>query len=347
MLKMKRAFIIALSSFTLVACSSDKEIKKESDKEAATPVVKEETGVETEEMYQSPLTGVGEEKESTARPVAVMVNNHPKARPQSGLSKADIVYEVLAEGDITRFLAIFQSRMPEEVGPVRSARDYYIELAKGYDSLYVAHGYSPEAKEMLTNGYIDDLNGIQYDGTLFKRASFRKAPHNSYITYEHIKEGADKNGFEMNRPPEALHFSDKETINGEAANSVMISYNHNPLFNVVYEYNEKEGRYERYSDGEQTIDYDSKDPVLIENLFIVEASHKIVDDAGRRDIDFESGGNAYLIQDGKLRTVQWKNVNGRILPYDNEKPVSLRKGSTWINVIPSSPGLTGSVSYQE
>ncbi|PFA68470.1 lipoprotein YerB [Bacillus sp. AFS015802] len=344
---LKRALIIALSSFTLVACSSDKEIKKESDKEAATPVVKEETGVETEEMNQSPLTGMAEKKESTARSVAVMVNNHPKARPQSGLSKADIVYEVLAEGDITRFLAIFQSRMPKEIGPVRSARDYYIKLAKGYDSLYVAHGYSPEAKEMLTNGFIDDLNGIQYDGTLFKRASFRKAPHNSYITYEHIKEGADKNGFDMNRPPQALNFSDKGTIKGETAKSVMISYNQNPLFNVVYDFNEKEGRYERFSNGEQTIDYDSEDPVLVENLLIAEASHKIVDDKGRRDIDLESGGNAYLIQEGKLRKLQWKNVDGRILPYENNQPVSLRKGSTWINVIPSSPGLTGSVSYQE
>jgi hypothetical protein len=344
---LKRALIIALSSFTLVACSSDKEIKKESDKEAATPVVKEETGGETERMYPSPLTGVEEEEESTARSVAVMVNNHPKARPQSGLSKADIVYELLAEGDITRFLAIFQSQMPKEVGPVRSARDYFIELAKGYDSLYVAHGYSPEAKEMLQNGFIDNLNGIQYDGTLFKRASFRKAPHNSYISAEHIREGAEKNGFDMSRPPEALNFSDKGTINGEAAQSVMISYNQNPLFNVIFDFNEKEGRYERYSNGEQTVDYDSKDPVLVENLLIVEASHKIVDDAGRRDIDLESGGNAYLIQEGKLREVQWKNVNGRILPYENDQPVSLRKGSTWINVIPSSPGLTGSVSYQE
>jgi Protein of unknown function (DUF3048) N-terminal domain/Protein of unknown function (DUF3048) C-terminal domain len=344
---LKRALIIALSSFTLVACSSDKEIKKESDKEAATPVVKEETGVETEEMNQYPLTGMAEKEESMNRAVAVMVNNHPKARPQSGLSKADIVYEVLAEGDITRFLAIFQSQMPKEIGPVRSARDYYIQLAKGYDSLYVAHGYSPEAKDMLQDGFIDNLNGIQYDGTLFKRASFRKAPHNSYISSDHIREGAEKNGFDMNRPPEALNFSDKGKINGEAAQSVMISYNQNPLFNVVFDFNEKEGRYERYSNGEQSIDYDSKDPVLVENLLIVEASHKIVDDAGRRDIDLESGGNAYLIQDGKLKDVQWKNVNGRILPYENDQPVSLRKGSTWINVIPSSPGLTGSVSYQE
>lgn len=345
---LKRALIIALSSFTLVACSSDKEIKKESDKEeAATPVVTEETGVETEEKNQSPLTGEVQEKEFTARAVAVMVNNHPKARPQSGLSKADIVYEVLAEGDVTRFLAIYQSQKPEEIGPVRSARDYYVELAKGYDSLYVAHGYSPDAQEMLTSGFIDNLNGMKYDGTLFKRASFRKAPHNSYISFEHIQEGAEQNDFDMERPPEALNFSDKGPVSGEASQSVMISYNNNPLFNVVYDFNEEEGKYERYSNGEQTIDYDSKDPVLVENLFIVEASHKIVDDAGRRNIDFESGGNAYLIQEGKLREVQWRNVDGRILPFENNEPVSLRKGSTWINIIPSSEGLAGAVSYQE
>ncbi len=92
-----------------------------------------------------------------ARAVAVMINNHPKARPQSGLNKADIVYEILAEGDITRFLAVFQSEKPANIGPIRSARDYYIELAKGFNALYIAHGYSPEAKKMLEQGYVDNL----------------------------------------------------------------------------------------------------------------------------------------------------------------------------------------------
>ena len=92
---------------------------------------------------------MGSSTEIEGRAVAVMINNHPAARPQSGLHKADIVYELLAEGDVTRFLAIFQSEQPDNIGPVRSARSYYIELAKGYDSLYIAHGNSPDAKKML------------------------------------------------------------------------------------------------------------------------------------------------------------------------------------------------------
>ena len=129
-----------------------------------------------EVFYQFPLTGIKTEIEPEGRVVAATINNHPAARPQSGLSKADIVYEVLAEGNTTRFLALFQSEQPENIGPIRSARDYFIELAQGYNSLYVAHGYSPEAKEMLLAGEIDQLNGMQHDGTLFKRATTSKSP---------------------------------------------------------------------------------------------------------------------------------------------------------------------------
>ncbi|OIU70220.1 DUF3048 domain-containing protein [Rossellomorea aquimaris] len=343
---LKKPLIILLSALTLAACSSDKEAGKKPAKEETAPVANE--NVENVMKFQSPLTGEEMKEESTDRAVAVMVNNHPKARPQSGLSKADIVYELLAEGDVTRFLAIFQSRQPDRIGPVRSARDYYIDLAKGYDSLYLAHGYSPDAKAMLVSGEIDHLNGIRYDGTLFKRAEFRKAPHNSYISFENIKKGAKENGFSMKTPPEPLRFASKDaSVDGEDAESIMISYFNNPLFDVVYEYKEDEGKYERYSNGEQTVDYETEDPVLLENILIAEAPHKIIDSAGRRDIDLESGGNAYLLQDGKLREVKWENTDGRILPYEDGKQVPLRKGATWINIIPDSPGLSGSVSYQQ
>ena len=85
------------------------------------------------------------EEENTHRPVLATINNHPLARPQSGISDADIIYEIAAEGNMTRLLALFQSELPEEIGPVRSARDYFVHIAKGLDAFYVAHGYSPDA----------------------------------------------------------------------------------------------------------------------------------------------------------------------------------------------------------
>ena len=177
--------LLASLMLMLAGCQSNNEknvdSSQEQSKETTEAAIEEEEQVATEvsePMEQAPLTGEMVEEKVNARPVAVMVNNDIKARPQSGLHKADIVYEVLAEGDITRLLAIFHSEMPETVGPVRSSRAYFVDLAKGYDPLYVFHGWSPGAKEKIQAGEVDGINGLTYDGTLFKRASFRKAPHN-------------------------------------------------------------------------------------------------------------------------------------------------------------------------
>ncbi|WHY34553.1 DUF3048 domain-containing protein [Cytobacillus firmus] len=347
---LKRWIAVSAAAMLLVSgCSKEKAeepAKQESEKaEEATKGVSSEK----ELPFQYPLTGSGSETEVNGRAVAVMINNHPKARPQSGLNQADVVYEMLAEGDVTRFLAIFQSERPEMIGPVRSSRDYYIELAKGYDSLYIAHGYSPEAKELLDQGYVDNLNGMQYDGTLFKRESFRQAPHNSYISFDNVLKGAKEKNYAMEDEPKSLEFLSKEevkAIQGEKADSAMISYLDNELFNVIYEYDAGLEKYKRYSNGELTADYKSREPVLLDNIFIAEADHQVVDSAGRRDINLTTGGKGYLLQKGKVTELQWENIDGRILPVLNGQQAGLVPGKTWINIVPSNPGLEQTVSFE-
>ena len=347
--------ISAIVFLLLAGCSSKEEVIVQEDvteKEEVSDheVIEEPEPQEEEFPYQFPLTGMGSDDEVDGRAVAVMMNNHLKARPQSGLYKADIVYELLAEGNVTRFLAIFQSEQPDMIGPVRSARDYYIELAKGYDSLYIAHGFSPDAKAMLDTGYIDNLNGIYYDGTLFERASFRKAPHNSYISFDHILKGAQQKGYEMEETPDSLSFLTEDEVNvltGEEANEFSISYSQSDSsFNSTFEYDDTLQKYKRFSNGEQTVDYDTEEPVLVDNIIIVETGHKIIDNDGRRDIDLTTGGKAYLMQKGLKMEVEWRNVEGRILPYLNGEVVELIPGKTWINLIPTNPGLGQAVSFE-
>ena len=106
-------------------------------------------------------------------------------------------------------------------------------------------------RKCLKRGYIDDLNGLYYDGTLFKRASFRKAPHNSYISFDHILKGANQNEYEMEQAPNSLSFltSDQvEELKGEEANHVSISY-YNQIFNSSFEYDETLQKYKRFSNG--------------------------------------------------------------------------------------------------
>jgi hypothetical protein len=280
-----------------------------------------------------PLTGLPAEGAVNHRVIAVMVNNHPKARPQSGLQKADIVYEVLAEGDVTRLLALYQSEFPEKVGPVRSARDYYIKLSNGYHALYICHGWSPEAKAMLEAGAADYLNGLFYDGTLFRRASFRKAPHNSYITFANIEKGAIQNGYALQDDVKPLPFR-HDAATGEKAETITITYSHHSYAQVQYKYVPNQKSYYRYSAGEQTVDYDTHDPIVMQNIMVIAAKHQVIDAAGRRSIDLDSGGDGYLFQNGVVQKIQWKNIDGRILPFRNGNPIGFVPGKTWINVVP-------------
>ncbi|MCM3324450.1 DUF3048 domain-containing protein [Cytobacillus kochii] len=307
----------------------------------------EESVDSPEEKTVYPLTGIAQEGNGNQRAIAVMINNHPKARPQSGLTQADIVYELLAEGEVTRFLAIFQSEQPDRVGPVRSAREYYIELAKGFNSLYIAHGNSPEAKKMLADEYVDHLNGLYYDGTLFERVRDRQAPHNSYISFAHIEQGAKEKNYELDGAPAAFaHLTDEEAdkLSGSVAEEIAVSYGKDERFDVTYDYDETTKAYKRSSDGEWTTDYDTGDPVLLSNILIIEAKHTVIDGEGRRDIDLTSGGKGYLIQRGMMSEVNWVNKEGRIYPVIDGKEQPLAPGKTWVNVIPQEPGINQSVT---
>lgn len=339
---MKKFLFIIIAILLLAGCSTKDQVEDEQDDETVMKDTDGSSGV-------FPLTGISTKEENARRAVAVMINNHPQARPQSGLSEADIVYELLAEGDITRLLAVFQSETPEQIGPVRSARDYYIELAKGLDCLYVCHGNSPEAKTMLDKGYIDNLNGLYYDGSLFQRTSDRKAPHNSYTSFDNIEKGAEEKDYDLKGAPEPFAFLTKEEekgLQGEIASKIDVIYGESSS-NVQYEYEKTDEKYTRYSDGEQTVENQTAKPVLLDNIFIIEAAHQVVDNKGRRKIDLKSGGKGYLLQKGKINEVDWVNEDGRIIPVKNEKEVGLVTGKTWVNVIPTSPGLDKSVSFSQ
>ncbi|MED3716191.1 DUF3048 domain-containing protein [Geobacillus thermodenitrificans] len=323
-------FVISCAVLLLGGCTAKSEPKPT---EPAKPSPEQPSESPAEEKQMFPLTGLPTEGDIDQRVVSVMINNHPKARPQSGLHQADIVYEVLAEGDITRFLALYQSELPERVGPVRSAREYYIDLSDGYHALYVCHGWSPEAKARLEQGNTDYLNGLFYDGTLFQRVSFRKALHNSYITFANIEKGAEQNGYVWTDDIDPLLFRDDEP-SGEQVETVRITYSHRAYAQVEYRYAPEQKGYYRYSGGEQTVDYDTHEPVVVQNVMIIAARHQVIDSYGRRDIDFTSGGQGYLLQNGVMQPIEWKNVDGRLLPYRDGVPVGFVPGKTWINIVP-------------
>lgn len=341
-MKNKLLIIVFMLVIFLVGCT------KQEQGNSSGNIVNNETEANSEAekptyKYTYPLTGKGTNEEINRRAIAVMINNHTSARPHSNLQQADMIYELLAEGDITRFLAIYHSKQPDTIGPIRSARDYYIELAKGYNSIYVAHGYSPDAYNLIQKKYIDSMNGMQYDGTLFYRSNDRKAPHNSYTSYDNIIEGSNQKKYDTTTNPPSLSFLTEENIQslqGNNINNVSIQFYNGSPYNSDYIYDNELQKYRRYSNNVQTVDSNTKEELLVDNLFIVETKHEIIDSEGRRQIDLTSGGKAYLFQKGFMQEIEWMNRDGQIIPSLNNKEIGLVQGQTWITFVPTSPGIS-------
>ncbi len=337
-----KLMIIALVLLTAACSQQEQEYDGDTGKKSTT----EQEAAESQSTF--PLTGVATNGSVDARAIAVMINNHTQARPQSGLQDADLIYEVLAEGEVTRFLAVYQSEFPERVGPVRSARDYYIQLAKGLDAIYINHGYSPDAKELLDNGYIDHLNGLFYDGTLFMRDKSRKSPHNSYIAFDNIIEGAEENSYDLEGAPPSFSFlseGELASLSGNEGSIFTVKYG-SSAYDVTYEYSESDQAYKRFTRNEQTVDNDTGEPILLDNIVILEANHEVVDEEGRRDIDLKSGGKGYLMQKGKWNEIEWINRDHLIMLMKDQEEAKLVPGKTWINIIPDQPGFETAVTFQ-
>lgn len=312
----------------LVSCSNG-------DKTTDEPTSETETNEQPTSSTTYPFTGLQATEGADNRAFAVMVNNHREARPQSGLSKADIVFELLAEGDITRFLAIYQSEKPDIVGPVRSAREYYFTLANSYDAVYVYHGAANFVEEMIQSRGIEHISGAKHDNDryLFYRESFRKEPHNSYFHFQHAIEAIDEKGYDTTFDYEPFLFSTEIDDSGEEARQATIKYGSSGA-NVHFTYDETIDAYHRYDNDQQTVELSSEVPIAVNNVFIVETEHRVIDNEGRRFIDLDSGGKAYLLQGGYVQTLEWENRDGRIIPVKDGEVVPFVPGKTWINFIP-------------
>lgn len=331
-MKMKRlAILLCLILILAVSCSKAEEDSKEDSKGG---------GTSTSSTY--PLTGEDASGGSDERIVSVMINNHPDARPQTGLHEADIVFEILAEGSITRFLALYQSELPDFLGPIRSARNYYIDLANDYDSLYVFHGAANFVYDYLDASGTKSINGASYDddGVVFERVTNRQAPHNSYAYLPAVIQEAKSKGYDMETSINELPFSDGLLESEEAAERIELLYPGREMNEtIVYEYDQTNDYYKRYDAGEQTIDFETEEAITMNNVFVIEAPHQVIDEEGRRDIDLKTGGNGYLFRNGFVEEVEWQNKEGMILPFKDGEEVKFSRGNTWINVVPSDPGI--------
>ncbi len=277
------------------------------------------------------------EKESPfgSRPLALMIDNATSARPQSGLDKANVVYEVLAEGGITRFLAVYSTQESDNVGPIRSARPYFITKALEHNAIYVHAGESPDAARFIREERIDDINELVHYQP-FWRTQNRIPPHNLYTSTEQLREEAQKLGYvEMvNREDFQFGTDSDEILSGREVDRIDIRYNAD--YSVSYQYVPETKNYNRFINGEPHIDAETGRHLQAKNIIIQNSERKVLDNEGRLAIDFTGEGSGLVIFNGKSEEITWAkdSVDSQTLYYDQEGDLlAIQPGNVWIQVI--------------
>lgn len=283
-----------------------------------------------------PLTGLPIEKELVSlRPIAVMIDNMASARPQSGLMNADIVYEMPAEGGITRYLAIYHHQSSEKIGPVRSARSYFIDKSMELNAVYVHCGGSPEALKDIPALKVDSLNELKGEKN-FWRAKDRKAPHNLYTSTKLVREVMDAKKIAQKKWSYSLDFSENFLdLGGKKIKGLVIDYKHN--YKAGYDYDEMQKLYYRTVNGVRLKDKETNTEISTVNIIVEKVSAKIVDNVGRLDLANVGKGRGYLITGGQLIEIEWnKKERQSKTVYTDLKgnPIKLNKGNTWVQVVP-------------
>ncbi|ADQ15093.1 DUF3048 domain-containing protein [Halanaerobium hydrogeniformans] len=286
--------------------------------------------------YQSvsPFTGMPVEDEYYNRAIAVSIENSPAARPQSGINEAEIIYEFMLEGGITRFLAIFWPEVPEKIGPIRSARPFIIETAADYDALFLHAGASPDGFQMLNDIELMHLDEI-YQSQYFWRSSKRRAPNNLYTGKSSL--GDYLNNLDEREYPDQFNFITASVIsNFSSAEEITIDYWGG--YNVLYRYNSLENNYYRYiNDFDTPHQVESGEHLTAKNIIVKYVDTYTKDEEGRQNINLNSNGDIKLFRDGTVINGNWeRNSNNQLVYLDNnDNEIEINPGQTWIQLVPN------------
>lgn len=291
-------------------------------------------------IYYSPLTGKIVETEAATKQAvtAIMLENSPDARPQSGLKDAGVVFEAIAEGGITRFLALYQQEKPGLIGPVRSVRMYYVDWLAPFNASVAHIGGSKAALDEVRNGTYRDIDQFFNAGTYW-RASDRWAPHNVYTNFTNLDALNQAKGYTTS---EFVGFERKDDSPVETPNASSVSVTiSGPLYNSSYVYDKTSNSYLRSEANEPHLDRESGqiNPKVV--VVIKVTMDLILEDGYRENIQTIGSGQAYIFQDGTVKEVNWqkdsrqaqlsfKDGGGNVIP--------LNRGQTWITAVPNDTG---------
>jgi hypothetical protein len=297
-------------------------------------------------IYYSPLTGekVPDEASTQAAVTGIMIENSPDARPQSGLKPAGVVFEAIAEGGITRFLALYQQAKPQLIGPVRSVRLYYVDWVAPFQASVAHIGGSKFALNEVRNGKYRDIDQFFNAGSYW-RATDRYAPHNVYTSFERLDALNQKKGYTTSIFT-AWPRRDGAPAKTPTATSIDVKIS-GPLYNSHYDYDATSNTYKRFEGGAPHNDREAGQITPSVVIVMDTTMNLIFEDGYREQITTTGSGRARIFQDGTVTEATWtKKDRGSQISFTSAdgKEIPLVRGQTWITAVPTNQG--GGVAWK-
>jgi len=303
----------------------------------------------------NPLTGVSCEKDLTAkRPITVMINNLYESLPQIGISEADIIYETLEEGGITRLLCVYNNYSDiKEIGSIRSARDYYIDIADSHDAIFVHAGGSTYAYSNLSSRKTNNLDGL-YLGQFYRSAERRKTmskEHTLMVSGKGLDEAIASKGYRTeSESPCPLVFDKEYTVGETIANHISFPFaigrTARPYITAFFDYDENTKEYLKGQFNQPHIDGDDGSQLSFKNVVTLTCPMNVIkgDPLGCIQVHFTGSGNGTYSVDGTQREIIWKK-SSRSSAYtlyekDGETPLTLAPGKSYIAIVPTGTSIT-------
>ena len=309
------------------------------NEESHIPNIKEEEKPKVEEMQEVNIVDIN----STSRPYAVMINNIGTARPlQSGLQDAYIIYEMIVEGGLTRYLALFLDQTTERIGSIRSARHYYLDYALENDAIYVHHGQNPQAASDFTSLNVDRVV-VDNSKTGWRDKSLNvSSEHTLFTSIEKLNNGLKGKRTERNKDLllnySASEINISEKNDATTANKVSITYSQS--ITSSYEYDAENKVYKRFVNGKSHKDYVTEKQYTFKNIIAYSVKNYTLDDAenkGRQGIENIGSGEGYFITNGYAIPITWEKTSREaqtIYKYLNGDEIKVNDGNTFIQIFP-------------
>lgn len=336
------AFLCLVSIGLLVYALSPHYTNSTTQVQADVPVKATST-----QVFARALDGVIVQDASSTNllPYAVMVENSMDAWPLIGPAKANVVIEAPVEGAITRFMLLFDpSSTTTQIGPVRSARPYYVELANGIGAMYAHVGGSPDALDMLHSATlrVKDLNEMT-NGKYFWRSASRFAPHNTYTSMERLNLAAS-NTHAIVQTFTPWQYSDEVST---SSTTLSISVPYQGAYRASWSYDATSHLYRRSQDDQVERDMDGA-TVNVSNVVVMLSDEQVLDEKGRLKVRTTGTGKALLFRDGTIQHGVWHRNAGENLSFetDDGRDMLFARGKTWISILTSNQAFQSIVSSQ-